>query len=137
MGLNEKRELRMYSLVLYQLSGIQAGIQSGHSNDEYANCSEGDEYDRYIDWRENHKTVMVMNGGSSDILAQTVEELRTLGIQVVGFLEPDLYGQYTSFSFLLDERYFKELDMEERVKLSGEDHVVRNIVSKLRFHGGR
>jgi hypothetical protein len=137
MEQTEKRELRMYSLVLYQLSGIQSGIQSGHSNDEYGNHSDGTAHEDYLDWRKNYKTVMVMNGGSSGILIQKVEELRNLGIKVIGFQEPDLYGQYTSFSFLLDERYFKELDMEERVKLSGEDHVVRNLVAKFRFHGGR
>ena len=41
-------EHRMYSLVIYQLSGIQAGIQSGHAVEEY--------YDKYkdTDKHENH-----------------------------------------------------------------------------------
>lgn len=133
----ETPELRMYSLVLYQLSGIQAGIQSGHSNDEYANCSEGDEYDRYIDWRENHKTVMVMNGGSSSMLIETVNTLRDQGIQVTGFREPDLFNEYTSFSFLLDEKYFKKIDTAEMLDNSSEVNHVRYIVSKLKFHGGK
>ena len=133
MGYNETRELRMYSLVLYQLSGIQAGIQSGHSNDEYANCSEGDSYDRYIDWRENHKTVMVMNGGSSDVLLETVNTLRELGIQVTGFREPDLYNQTSSYSFLLDERFFGEVGDDD----SHQVCLVRDILFRLKFHGGK
>lgn len=127
-------ELRMYSLVLYQLSGIQAGIQAGHSNDEYANVCTREERERYLDWRKNHKTVMVMDGGSSATLEWYREALTRAGIVVVGFKEPDLYDQVTSYSFLLDDRYFGQ---DEDMVQSPNIKKVRNILSNLSFHGGR
>ncbi len=63
-------ELRMYSLVLYQLTGIQAGIQSGHANVEYGVQSKFDE--RWLDWAMNWKTVILLNGGSSTTLTAAI-----------------------------------------------------------------
>lgn len=97
-------ELRMYSLVLYQLNGRQIGIQSGHSNVEY-----GVKYnfnEPFLDWARNWKTVIVLNGGSSITLTQHIEWLSEKGIENAPFIEPDLYNQVTSVSFLADERIF-------------------------------
>jgi len=124
----------MYSLVLYQLSGIQAGIQAGHSNDEYANECTGEDLERYLDWRKNHKTVMVMNGGSGATLEWYREALTRAGIVVVGFKEPDLYDQVTSYSFLLDDRFFGEIGEDDNTP---SIMAVRDILSHLSFHGGR
>ena len=97
-------ELKMYSLVLYQLSGRQIGIQSGHANDEYGvkfNYS-----DDYKDWAKNYKTVIVLTpGGGSQLLDATLD-LKYNKVKYVEFKEPDLYNQVTAVSFLVDERVF-------------------------------
>jgi len=109
---------RMYSLVLYQLSGIQAGIQSGHSNSEYE-TEFGEDLD-YKDWSKKRKTVILLNGGTSNSGKESYYEypqmkgsmethLETLlnnTIKVVPFYEPDLNYCMTSLSFLVDERVF-------------------------------
>lgn len=111
--IEEKLELRMYSLVLYQLSGIQKGIQSGHSNSEF-----GVKYNLspdYLDWKRNWKTVIILNGGSSISLTEHIQYLEEMGVSNSPFIEPDLYNQITSVSFLIDERVFdkkKYLDYE-------------------------
>ena len=61
--MEEKLEYRMYSLVIYQLSGIQSGIQSGHAVEEF--------YDKYKDTIRHKKyrrdkTWIVLNGGTSN-----------------------------------------------------------------------
>jgi hypothetical protein len=67
-----KRTYRMYGMVPYQLSGIQAGIQFGHATVEYGNEFQtlGKEYidagviDGYDQWRHFDKTFIVLNGGT-------------------------------------------------------------------------
>lgn len=120
----EKLELRMYSLVLYQLSGIQAGIQSGHANIEY-----GVKYnypEEYKEWAKDWKTVIVLNGGSSIALTEKIKELDEAGIKYCTFVEPDLYGQVSAVSFIIDERVFNktkypdfiEIDVSEKNNMS-------------------
>ena len=57
-------EKRMYSLNLYNISGIQCGIQSAHSNMEYALKNFNN--DDFQDWVKNWKTVILLNGGTSN-----------------------------------------------------------------------
>lgn len=57
-------ELKMYGLVIYQLSGIQQGIQFDHAKDEYAEKYGKDK--SYLEYRKKHKTVIVLNGGTSN-----------------------------------------------------------------------
>ncbi len=116
----EKLEKRMYSLVIYQLSGIQAGIQSAHSNIEYS-LEYGNDSD-YIDWAKNHKTVILLNGGTSNngkesyygydsskgTMENHLQTLRNIGVKVSPFYEPDLNYCLTSMSFVVDERVFNK-----------------------------
>lgn len=118
----------MYSLVLYQLSGIQAGIQAGHSWVEGKN--HGIDKDLYDEWSLNHKTVMVMNGGSSSMLMQHMLNLEELGFKIVYFREPDLYNQIVSFSFIASSDDFNSDE-------SGVYTPAGLYLSKLQFHGGR
>ena len=89
-------ELRMYGLVCYQLTGIQQGIQYGHSKDQYTAHiieyimnwhvsselpisgiktrkqlypdAETDEsiLENYLDWLANWKTYIILNGGTTN-----------------------------------------------------------------------
>ncbi len=119
---SEKNELekRMYSLVMYQLNGRQAGIQSGHSNIEYS-IKYGQDED-YKDWASKWKTVILLNGGTSNSGKETyygyptskgsmenhLKSLEDMGIKVAPFYEPDLNYCLTSMSFLVDERVFNK-----------------------------
>ena len=57
-------EKRMYFFVPYQLTGIQQGIQCGHAALEYARKYWNDIY--FIDFRENWKTWVILNGGTTN-----------------------------------------------------------------------
>lgn len=133
--MKEQLELRMYTLALYQLSGIQAGIQAGHSWVEYG--QECEDKELYKEWADNHKTVMVMNGGSSSILTADVEWLRGMGVDVVTFTEPDLYNNVSSASFILDSDIFGQMNLLDDPRDYSRLSMLREFVNNLKFHGGR
>ena len=60
----EKLELRMYGFTMYNLSEIQKGIQFGHTVVEYGLKHFKDK--DYQDWANNHKTFIILNGGTSN-----------------------------------------------------------------------
>jgi len=114
-------ELRMYGLTNYQLTGIQKGIQFLHGVVEYSqmvNRVGGISLDIYNDWANNHKTVILLNGGTTNnkmvddkylgTLNQHQETLNKIGIFNVGFNEPDLGDQLTAVVFVVDERIFNK-----------------------------
>lgn len=117
-----KLEKRMYSLNLYNISGIQCGIQSAHSNMEYALKNFNN--DDFQDWANNWKTVILLNGGTSNSGTESyygyppakgtmelhLETLLKIGINVVPFYEPDLNYCMTSMSFIVDEIVFNKKD---------------------------
>lgn len=107
----------MYHLVLYSLSPIQKGIQCYHAGMEYA-YQQGIDNPEFQQWIKNDKTVIILDGGSSnqsgkdyyskepytgtlDIHLQT---LRSIGIPVAAFYEPDLNNTMTALAFLVDEK---------------------------------
>ena len=128
--MNGNLELRMYGLVAYQLSGIQAGIQYGHALQEYNNeiielindeFKEGPykeakrEIYKFEQWRLEDKTFIILNGGTTN---KDLDKLGTLnshrftlrehGIKIADFYEPDLGDQLTAVVFLVDERVFNK-----------------------------
>lgn len=68
--------MRCYHFNNFYLSGIHAGIQSAHSQTELAikygfNKKQGDpKSEAYEDWAVNHKTMVVLNGGMQQSLAE-------------------------------------------------------------------
>jgi hypothetical protein len=109
--MENKLELRMYGFVNYQLTGIQMGIQFAHSIVEYG--LENFNTDKYLDWANNHKTVILLNGGTTNnnpdrfgTINQTFNILKENGIVCSSFSEPDLGDQMTAISFIIDERVF-------------------------------
>lgn len=116
----ENLEKRMYSFNLYNTSGIQCGIQSAHSNMEYAL-----KYwtsPEFQDWAINWKTVILLNGGTSNSgletkygyqkqkgrMEQILDILTEAEIEHAPFYEPDLNYSLTSISFIVDERIFNK-----------------------------
>ena len=129
-------ELRMYGLVNYQLTGIQMGIQFLHSTIEYSQSVKrkgGDVLNHYNDWADNYKTVILLNGGTTnnnpDRLGSLNKHLQTLKenkIFCTEFSEIDIGDQLTSFTFLVDERVFnkkKYPDFDDWLDISKIDPV--------------
>ena len=108
----ESLEKRMYFLTMYNISPIQQGIQCGHAALEYAHEYKDDP--EFIDFVENWKTWIILNGGTSTSedsgsvgsMEQHLNTIRQLGINYSTFNEPDLNFSLTSICFILDERVF-------------------------------
>jgi len=112
MDTTKKLELRMYGVIIYQLSPIQAGIQFQHAVTRY-----GRQYDNelYKDWADNWQTSIVLNGGTTNLntdrlgtINKDFIELQNQNIDCVAFYEPDLGDQMTSFCLIADERVFNK-----------------------------
>lgn len=119
--MEEKKELelRMYFFVIYQLKGIQQGIQAGHAALEYAK--------EYLDtalfknFIDNHKTWIVLNGGTTNdgrdfkgfangTINRIGDELLEKDINFADFREPDLNDAVTAVCFICDERVWNYED---------------------------
>lgn len=136
-------ELRMYGLVLYQLSGIQAGIQFDHAKDEYAEKYGKDK--EYLEYRKKHKTVVILNGGTSNdgqrshygvpkqlgSMEQHLLTLKENKIKYAPFYEPDLNYALTSIAFLVDERVFNKKDYPD-FSFTKEDYL-KSLISHWEY----
>lgn len=105
----EERKYRLYGLVPYQLMGMQQGIQFMHASIEYAN--EFGDTGPYYRWSRYDKTVIVLNGGTTNnnpdkpgTLNKHLESLIAKDIKVAKFWEEDLGDQLTAVVFLVDDR---------------------------------
>lgn len=114
-------EYRMYSLVLYNMSPIQQGIQTAHAIVEYANAFH--HTIEYQKWAQVNKTIIILNGGSSIKLKEHLDYLLDNQlIDLAFFKEPDLYNGITSICFLVDERIWNREKYPDRLpELSGVD----------------
>jgi hypothetical protein len=91
----------MYSIVLRHLSGIQKGIQHGHSKDAFEmQYSKTPEYQQ---WLKEDKTVVVLETHSTDSMREIISTLMLEKINFAFFAEPDLGNNYTSISLLVEE----------------------------------
>lgn len=121
----EELEYRMYGLVPYNLSGIQAGIQYGHAVQEYNNIFLDntnvnlDEIKAFDKWRLEDKTFIICNGGTTNenpedkfygTLQQMRDKLVENDILFAEFREPDLNNTLTAVVFLVDERVFDRVN---------------------------
>lgn len=111
--MEEQKGLRMYFFVMYNLSGIQKGIQCGHAALEYANTFRDDP--QYQDFIENHKTFILLDGGGSGDMLDRYDELNELGITFAFFREPDLNHAMSAIAFILPESIYgyNVFDVEE------------------------
>ncbi|MFW6246847.1 MAG: hypothetical protein ACOC22_01580 [bacterium] len=115
----KKLELRMYFFVPYNISDIQKAIQAGHSSLEYA-YHFGDTK-LFIDFIENHKTWIILNGGTTNdgvdsegfavgSINQIVDVLEASIVNFAYFREPDLNDAITAVCFICDERVWNYSD---------------------------
>lgn len=138
-------EKRMYFFVPYQLTGIQQGIQCGHAVEQYAHKYKDDI--EYIDFVENWKTWVVLNGGTTNSNLENPGTLNVIHrslidnyIKCKSFYEPDLNDALTAICFICDERVFnkeKYPDFEDlMLKSVYEYQIVTNYDQWLEFIGG-
>lgn len=93
---------------MYNLSGIQKGIQSGHAAVEYSlRCNLGEkEYQDYYDFALNNKTFVILDGGSSRDMITRSMELSGFDIAQGCFYEPDLSNSLSAIAFILPENIY-------------------------------
>lgn len=117
-------ELRMFGLVPYNLSPIQQGIQSLHGVVNYGQlvkyCGNPELLEQYNDWADNWKTVILLNGGTTNLnlenlgsLNQHLKTLEQMCVDTATFNEPDLGDQLSAICFIVDERVFNREDYPE------------------------
>ena len=110
-------EYRMYGLVPYNISPIQAGIQFGHGKDEYQqNCRGMGRTETIFNlWATEYKTYIIYNGGTTNndsmskwygSMQKYRDQLEVNNILFSEFYEPDLNNALTSVNLLADERVF-------------------------------
>ena len=120
-------KLRLYTFCNFYLSSIQQGIQTSHIVSElFVTCREHESqtYDSMHkmlwDWAQNHKTVIVCNGGTSKDIVEAYNMLMDGNITypMAYFNEEpgaiDTYGTaVTGFGIILPEKvYGAEVDPE-------------------------
>lgn len=127
-------EYRMYGLVPYNISSIQAAIQYGHAVQEYNNLMlDGSSVMQSVvfdtelldlnvigfnKWRKKDKTFIILNGGTTNdsvddkwygSLQKSRDTLYENGVLFSEFYEPDLNNALTAVVFLVDERVFDRM----------------------------
>jgi len=118
--MNNNLKYRMYFFVPYNLSEIQKAIQAGHAALEYAYNQNNYKSHEFIDFMENDRTWIILNGGTTNsktlkldenfhnipigTLDQILRDLTLNKIRRAYFQEPDLNDAVTAVCFLADER---------------------------------
>lgn len=128
--MDKNLELRMYGLVPYNISPIQQAIQFGHAVVEYGQMVKKykDLEEIYNNWADNHKTFIILNGGTTNndennfgVLNEYVRELTFNDIIIETFYEPDLNNALTGIVFLVDERVFNKKIYPDFIPLDIDD----------------
>jgi hypothetical protein len=98
----------MYFFVMYNLSGIQKGIQAGHAAVEYSRYAADrvGGYEQYAEFADDHKTFILLDGGGSQDMPMRAFELRSLNVKTASFYEPDLNNSLSAIAFILPEEVY-------------------------------
>ena len=149
--MKEKLELRMYGIVPYNISPIQQAIQFGHAVVEYGqnvkllDVINNIELKKYNDWADSWKTLIILNGGTSNhsinryhqtdepFIGTMESNLITLeqnGVEIATFYEPDLNDMLSAVVFIVDERVFNKKKYPDF-----EDWVIENYGGLINGNG--
>lgn len=97
---------KMYTFVLRQLSPLDKGIQSAHAVVEYCNKYHNEK--NCSDWISQDKTLIVLNGGTSEDLKVIKSKLEEFDLLYTEFKEPDLENITTAISVCLNEVHWND-----------------------------
>lgn len=100
----------MYFFVMYNLSGIQKGIQAGHAALEYV-LKWGNQSPDVCEFIRDHKTFILLDGGTSSTMLQREQELAELSIPFASFQEPDLNYSTSAIAFIVHEEDYADEDI--------------------------
>jgi hypothetical protein len=92
------KDLRFVSLVPYHLSGLQAGLQTAHC---VARMSL-EKNNNFTPWADEHQTIIILNGGTTKSIRNSIKDLERMGVDVEPFKEPDLDNALTAAGFIVD-----------------------------------
>lgn len=113
---DNRYEMRMYCIVMYNISTMQKGVQSAHCCLEYANKYKNDE--DLIKYIEEDKTMIILDGGTSTDLIELDNFLTENEIKHAAFVEPDLNYAISCVCFLADERVWNKKDYPDMESFS-------------------
>lgn len=129
----------MYFFVMYNLSGIQKGIQAGHAAVEYSlRCALGEkEFSDYLEFAKQHKTFILLDGGGSNDMQSRLLELDDLGIPNAPFYEPDLNHSLSAIAFILPEDVYG-IDLNDSFAIEydvdyARRYDIKSYISKFRL----
>lgn len=114
--------MRLYTYNHLWLSSLQKGLQSGHVAVEIMIGFEKDSTKGKIafDWAKNHKTMMLMNGGNTQMLEETYDFFKKLEkegmcLPFAKFYEDreSLNGCITSVGIVVTEEIYELLEHEQ------------------------
>lgn len=119
--MTEQIEYRAYCFTNMYLSQIQRGIQSAHAIVEMHNKCTTRTVLRYQEWAENHKTMIVLNGGSCDSLVKLLDyedilyDIRNDLPIPFGYFNEDssLNNALTAVTMVLPQMIFKKVSDDE------------------------
>ena len=100
---------------MYNLSGIQKGIQAGHAALEYVlgyGFQQETPNTELIEFIKDHKTFIILDGGTSGTMIDRMDELAELGIPFAAFREPDLNYSTSAIAFIVNESEYDPTEDE-------------------------
>lgn len=116
--------MRFYSFGNYYLSSLQQGLQGTHVLTEMDVKYKGKAQEKALfDWKKNHKTIVILNGGNAQSLADLHEYFKYL--QKRGMPHPfakfhedeqSLGGALTSVGIVVPERIYALGDAIQKAK---------------------
>ena len=86
------QELRLYTFVNFYLSSIQQGIQTAHVVHslftKYQSCEQTGKplKTMLFDWAQNHKTIVVLNGGANNDIREIMYKMECLQHTRIGYM---------------------------------------------------
>lgn len=113
-------KLRAYALVNQYIAGIHAGIQTAHALMEMSSKYDGfcgEEPEMFEEWRDHHKTIIVLNGGYQQRIYEIMELWKKCDFPYAHFCEePDaLNGALTAAVIILPEYIYAHKPEDEGV----------------------
>jgi hypothetical protein len=106
--------MRLYSFVNYYLSPLQHGLQTAHCVSDMSRTYKVNTRQAavYNDWADNHKTIIICNGGNvamlEDLYTRLIDPTDAFDLPLVKFYEDEqsLSGALTSVATIVPAKFY-------------------------------